>query len=124
MLNGGRRFEKHIPQTSSPESALSFMLGNPFVDVTLVGFTTKEHIDTACRLADDAKPIGIEELATIEKLNGENMNAICTGCGYCWDCPVNIPVPAYMQFYNEKQMFNRSAEEMIKNIDKKIDKIS
>ncbi len=122
-LSGGMipQFEKDLKYLSrdglSPtESALSFMIGNPFVDITLVGFTTEEHIDAACKIADEAKAISVDDLKEIEKLNGENMNAVCTGCGYCWDCPANIPVPAYMQFYNEKQMFNRPDEEMIKNI--------
>jgi len=101
---------------SATESALSFLLGNSFVDVTLVGFTSKEHIDIACKLADEAKAVDLSDLQRIEKKNGENMNAVCTGCGYCWDCPVNIPVPAYMQFYNEKQMFNKPDDDMIKNI--------
>ncbi len=120
-LSGGMipQFEKDLKYLSrdglSPtESALSFMIGNPFVDITLVGFTTEEHIDAACKIADEAKAISVDDLKEIEKLNGENMNAVCTGCGYCWDCPANIPVPAYMQFYNEKQMFNRPDEEMIK----------
>lgn len=122
-LSGGMipKFEKELAylkqkDRTATESALSFMLGNPFVDITLVGFTTKDHIDTACRLADEATPINADDLKVIEKRNGENMNAVCTGCGYCWDCPVKIPVPAYMQFYNEKQMFNRPDEAMIKNI--------
>ncbi len=55
-LSGGMipQFEKDLKYLSrdglSPtESALSFMIGNPFVDITLVGFTTEEHIDAACK---------------------------------------------------------------------------
>jgi len=42
------------------------------------------------------------------------MNSVCTGCGYCDSCPQEIPIPAYMLFYNLKQMFGKSDEEMKK----------
>ena len=57
------------------------------------------------------------ELDTLRKNLGKEMNSICTGCGYCMnDCPQHIPVAAYMQFYNEKALFGKSDEEMIKEI--------
>ena len=57
---------------------------------------------------------------TLERLRaqlGEEMNAICTGCGYCLkDCPQQIPVASYMQYYNQKALFGKSDEEMIKGL--------
>ena len=47
---------------------------------------------------------------------GKNMNEICTGCGYCKVCPEGINIPGYMLFYNEKQMFKKSDEEMINEV--------
>jgi predicted aldo/keto reductase-like oxidoreductase len=44
------------------------------------------------------------------------MNEICTGCGYCKVCPIGINIPGYMLFYNEKQMFKKSDEEMIQSV--------
>ena len=30
------------------------------------------------------------------------MNTLCTGCGYCKKCPVDIDIPKFMDAYNEK----------------------
>ena len=99
------------------EAALRFIIACPQINVALNGFTTKEQIDMACRIADEAVPYTEQDLERIKSKLGENMNAACTGCGYCWDCPKKIPVPAYMQVYNEKQMFGASDDKMTKDID-------
>jgi hypothetical protein len=98
------------------EAALRFIVGCPVVTVGLVGFTTREHVDMACRVADAAAPLSDERLAEIRSHLSEGMNQVCTGCGYCAGCPKNIPVASYMQWYNDKQLFGKSDEEMQKNI--------
>lgn len=99
------------------EAALRFMISLPQITVALNGFTTREHIDTACRIADEATPFSADDLKRIRQHLSENMNAVCTGCGYCTRCPKHIPIPAYMQFYNQKQMFGVMEEEMPKRLD-------
>lgn len=99
------------------QAALRFIIAAPQISVGLVGFTTREHIDEACRIADNTKQFSEAELEDIRKHIGDNLNAACTGCGYCKNCPQDIPIPAYMQFYNEKQMFGVNDEEMKKKID-------
>ncbi|TCO69847.1 aldo/keto reductase [Marinisporobacter balticus] len=98
------------------EAALRFNIASPQITVTLNGFTTKEQIDMACRIADEGNTFEPYDLEKIKSRLGRNMNTVCTGCGYCWDCPMEIPVPAYMQFYNEKQMFGKSEEELKKEL--------
>ena len=94
------------------EAALRFTISSP-ITVTLCGFTTKEHVDIACNVADNARPYTATELAAIRGKLGENMNSSCTACGYCLkDCPVNINIPAYMQIYNEHIMFGKTEEEL------------
>ena len=56
------------------------------------------------------------ELGRIRAQLGENMNAVCTGCGYCKDCPQGIPVAAYMQVYNDRVMFGADDNAMRKSI--------
>ena len=98
------------------EAAIRFLVGAPQITIALVGFTNKEHVDLACRIADTAQPFDQAELDRVRAYLGENMNAVCTGCGYCKDCPQNIPVPSYMQIYNEKAMFGDDDEKMAKQM--------
>ncbi len=101
---------------TATEAALRFIISCPQITVALNGFSTREHVDMACRVADTCQPYTDEELDALRKKLGKNLNAMCTGCGYCDDCPVGIPVPAYMQFYNEKQLFGTSDENMVSKV--------
>lgn len=100
------------------QAALRFCIMCPQITVTLVGFTTKEHINTACRIAKAAKPFTDEDIENVRVHVSENMNALCTGCGYCVKCcPENIPVANYMQIYNEKPLFGRPEKEMVEKLE-------
>ena len=100
------------------EAALRFCISCPQITVTLNGFTTREHIDTACKVADNAKPFGEEDIEHIRHHITNNMDKLCTGCGYCMGrCPVDIPISNFMQYYNEKLLLNKSEEEMVKQLD-------
>lgn len=94
------------------EAALRFLISCPQITVTLPGFTTKAHIDMACRAADRAVPFTAEDIARIQAQLTTNYDAICTSCGYCDDCPQGIPIPSYMHYYNDKLMFGVSDEKM------------
>lgn len=102
------------PGETPTEAALRFVVGCPHIDVGLVGFTTKEHIDTACRVANSAAKMTSAELDALRVNLSENLDQICTSCGYCKDCPKGIPIPSYMQVYNERIMFDKNDEEMRK----------
>jgi len=98
-------------------AALRFCINCPQITVTLVGFTTREHIDTACEIADAARPFTGEDIDRIGARISGSMNALCTGCGYCLKCcPENIPVANYMQVYNEKALFNLTEKRMLEKV--------
>ncbi len=98
------------------EAALRFNIGCPAITITLCGFTTREHVDAACRVADTAEAMTDAEVASLRTHLGSNLDQVCTGCGYCRDCPRQIPIPGYMQFYNDKVMFGKSDEGMRKSL--------
>ncbi len=104
---------------SPTEAALRFCISSPQITVTLVGFTTKKHIDMACRIADNCKPFTLGDIERIKENISANMDTVCTGCGYCMGdiCPENIPVANYMQFYNEKLIASKTEEELIEQVD-------
>ncbi|MBE0534738.1 MAG: aldo/keto reductase [Phycisphaerae bacterium] len=102
------------PNETPTEAALRFCISAPQITVTLVGFTTREQIDTACRIADEARPFSDADIERVRTHVSENMNALCTGCGYCLkSCPQNIPIANYMQVYNEKLFLNLDDKAML-----------
>ena len=99
------------------EAALRFCISCPQITVTLNGFTTREHIDMACKVADNAAPFTDEDIERIRRHVTENMDKLCTGCGYCMGrCPVEIPVSNFMQYYNEKLLVDKTDEDMVKQL--------
>lgn len=103
------------PGETPTQAALRFLVANPNITVALNGFTTRAHIDAACQIAD-AEPMTEADIARIKSHISKNMTKICTACGYCEECPANIPIPAYMQIYNNKAIFEQSEEELIKSM--------
>jgi hypothetical protein len=106
------------PGETPTEAALRFCVSCPQITITLVGFTTREHIDTACRVADTAKPFLQKDIQHIRQHITKNMDRLCTGCGYCMGrCPKDIPVAAFMQYYNNKVLAGKTDVEMAKELD-------
>ena len=101
---------------TATEAALRFNFAAPQITVTLNGFSTKAHVDTACRVVDRAEPMSAAELEAIRSKLNTNMNMACTGCNYCKDCPMDIPVAAYMQLYNNHLLFKQDDEAMMKHL--------
>lgn len=119
-LSGGSipAHEKELSFIAAPfetavEAALRFNISSPEITISLVGFANTDEIDMACRIAEEGNVFNHEDIEGIKLKLGENMNSICTGCGYCTVCPKGINIPGYMLFYNEKQMFNKTDDEMI-----------
>lgn len=99
------------------EAALRFCASCPQITVTLNGFTTQEHVDMACKVADNAAPFTEEDIERIRRHVTGNMDKLCTGCGYCMGrCPVDIPISNFMQYYNEKLLLGKTEEEMVKQL--------
>ena len=123
-LSGGQipQYEKDLTflangDETPTQAALRFCISCPQITVTLVGFTTTEHIDVACKIAETAKSFTNDEINRLRGRLSESMNSVCTGCGYCLKCcPENIAVANYMQVYNDKALFNRSNEQMLKKL--------
>jgi len=123
-LAGGQipMYEKELKFLAGPgetptEAALRFCISCPQIDVVLNGFTTREHIDTACAVADKCRPFSAEDLARLRSNISEKMDKLCTGCGYCLsECPQNIPIAGYMQYYNAKPLFGWNEKELLKRL--------
>ncbi|MHC5082734.1 MAG: aldo/keto reductase [Planctomycetota bacterium] len=99
------------------EAALRFCISCPQYTVTLNGFTTRAHIDTACKVADNATPFTEEDRARISRHVTQNMDKLCTGCGYCMDrCPRDIPISNFMQYYNQYLLNSKTEDQWAQSL--------
>ena len=95
---------KHIRREgeSTVTAALRILWDHPEISVTLVGFDTIEHVNEALQAIEGYKPRTPSELEEAISKNMSSFEGICTGCAYCDNCPQDIPIPCYMDAYNQK----------------------
>jgi predicted aldo/keto reductase-like oxidoreductase len=84
------------------QAALRFNLSDPAVTVALVGFASKAEIDEAVAAAEDFTPYAADHIERLKGQIGSSFNGFCTGCGYCLPCPAEVPIPKFMDAYNQK----------------------
>ena len=90
---------------SMTSAALRFLWDHREISIALVGFENEAQVREALSAAEGYKPRTAEELEKIKACDPASLDGICTGCGYCLDCPQNIPIPKFMDAYNQK-IFN------------------
>jgi predicted aldo/keto reductase-like oxidoreductase len=87
------------------EAALHFLFSHERITCSLVGFSDIREVREALGAAKSFTPIGEKGLARIRKNAGEAFSEMCTGCGYCDECPESIPIPKLMDAYNHKKLY-------------------
>lgn len=96
-----------------PQAAIRFVASHKEITVTLVGCTTKAHVDEAVHAVEGLREYPAEEILSRYADKGVSLNNLCTSCGYCKGCPVDIEIPKYMDAYNQKIFTGK--ESAIKN---------
>ncbi len=84
------------------QAALRFVASHREITIALPGFTSKEHVDDAVKSVEDLVERPMAEICEAFADKGMAIDDLCTGCGYCRGCPVDIDIPKYMDAYNEK----------------------
>jgi hypothetical protein len=101
---------------SVPQAALRFVASHREITVALEGMSELAHVDDAVAAVKDLQE---EPVATLRQkyddMGGTSLNDLCTGCGYCEGCPVDIPIPKYMDAYNQKLFGGESIEDRLQN---------
>ncbi|MDR2020393.1 MAG: aldo/keto reductase [Treponema sp.] len=99
-----RRKEAEKPGNgfSAVHEALRFLWDHRDITVTLVGFSSGAEVSGALAAMEGYKPRAEAELAAIKAAASASFEGLCTGCAYCDDCPQDIPIPQYMDAYNQK----------------------
>jgi predicted aldo/keto reductase-like oxidoreductase len=90
------------PGESTVAAALRVLWDDPEISVTLVGFETVEQVTEALQAMDGYKPRTPAELEAVKAKSPDSFEGICTGCAYCDNCPQDIPIPEFMDAYNQK----------------------
>jgi len=88
--------EKVVPAT------LHFLWDHKDITVALVGFNDEEQIKEALEAVKTYKPRSEKELSDLMSKTSASLEGICTGCAYCDSCPQEIPIPQFMDAYNQK----------------------
>ncbi|MDR3167167.1 MAG: aldo/keto reductase [Treponema sp.] len=94
-------FLKDDPAESAVHGALHFLWDHRDISATLVGFNSEEQVADALAAMETYKPRTEGELAEIKARSSAFFEGICTGCAYCDDCPQGIPIPRFMDAYNQ-----------------------
>ena len=99
-------FIKSSPEQSVVDAALKFLIGQEEISVALPGISSIAELEEAVRAAENVVPVTAETLATMKLALSEKLNTLCTGCAYCDECPVEIPIPKLMDAFNESILAN------------------
>ena len=94
-------------------AALSFLWDHKDITVTLVGFQTEAQIKEALDALDAYKPRSEQELESLKAAVSGSLEGICTGCGYCDKCPQDIPIPRFMDVYNQKLLDKNASQQTL-----------
>ena len=100
-------FLKSRDDESVTQAALRFLFSDPRISTVLVGFSNVSQLREAVAAVERFTPMAADEIAGIKARLGERFLELCTGCGYCDDCPQGIPVPRLMEAYNHKRLRGR-----------------
>ena len=95
---------KHNPGEPVVHAALRFLWDHRDITTTLVGFSNESDVKDALNAMEGYVPRTEVELEAVKAGASVSMEGLCTGCGYCEGCPVDIPIPKYMDSYNQKML--------------------
>ncbi|RMD84026.1 MAG: aldo/keto reductase, partial [Lentisphaerae bacterium] len=111
------RFEflKDPGDPSVVQGALRFLLSDPRITVALVGFSDTRQLQDALLAVKDFKPWSKERIDATRQQLRSAFNEMCTGCAYCDNCPVELPIPKLMDAYNQ-YMFDRNKQSAINRL--------
>jgi predicted aldo/keto reductase-like oxidoreductase len=101
----------YLQQRGEPvvQAGLHFLWDHPDLTTTLVGFGVESDIDDALAAMEHYQPRTAAQLAEVKSKAFNSFEGVCTGCSYCLDdCPQEIPIPKYMDTYNQKLLLDKT----------------
>ncbi|MDR2663282.1 MAG: aldo/keto reductase [Treponema sp.] len=98
---------------SPVEAGLRFLWDHQDITVTLVGFRSEQDVAEALSAMENYRPRTQAELTAVKGKAESSFEGLCTGCAYCDDCPQGIPIPRYMDAYNQK-LLSKNGDDALK----------
>jgi predicted aldo/keto reductase-like oxidoreductase len=95
---------------SAVAAGLQFLWDHQDLTTTLVGFGSEAEVDEALAAMNSYKGRTGAELEAVKARASSSFEGLCTGCAYCDDCPQGIPIPKFMDAYNQK-LLDKDANE-------------
>jgi predicted aldo/keto reductase-like oxidoreductase len=103
-------FVKSREDETVVEGALRFLFNDPRITVTLVGLSNTAQLQEAIRAVDGFQALSESQVKRIHDGVKAAFNELCTGCRYCDDCPEGIPVPKFMDAYNQYMLSGKMVD--------------
>ena len=94
-------FLKRDGEESIVKAALRFLIGQEEISAALPGPASIAELEECMAAADREYTVSEEMLAALSGQLKDELNTLCTGCAYCEECPVDIPIPRLLDSYNE-----------------------
>jgi predicted aldo/keto reductase-like oxidoreductase len=98
--------------SSAVHAALRFLWDHRDITTTLVGFSSEAQVEDALIAMDGYKSRTDAELAEVKAHASISFEGLCTGCAYCDDCPQGVPIPKFMDSYNQ-QLLTKSTNDAV-----------
>lgn len=94
------KFLQEFGDETVVQAALRFNASHQEISTVLAGMGSIEEVLENVQVGAEIRPMSEQKMAQIKSQLSEAMNQLCTGCGYCKGCPVDIPIPKYLDAYN------------------------
>ncbi len=95
-------FIRNTKEETVVEAAIRFLIAHDDISTALVGFSNSRQIQEALKAVNGYLPFSQGRLDEMKSHASASLEGICTGCQYCDKCPRGIPIPRYMDTYNQK----------------------
>jgi predicted aldo/keto reductase-like oxidoreductase len=96
------------------QAALKFNISHKEITAALCGISSIEELEENVIAGNSYESMTQTRINEMKTNINESLDALCTGCGYCLECPKNIPIPKLMDAYNmyilrgeDKEIINR-----------------
>ncbi|KAB3534404.1 aldo/keto reductase [Alkaliphilus pronyensis] len=85
---------------NSSQAALRFNAAQKGITVVLAGMGTIEEVEENIEVVKHPLIVSENKVKEIKSKIGEELNSLCTTCGYCLKCPKKIDIHNYLEAYN------------------------